>query len=75
MYRWPSSVHGESYKYFEYAVHENINNDYHVDILTNHESSSFARMYTIFNYIEFMEMRCYETRHNAYVLSVIPLVG
>ena len=51
----------ESYKYLAYFVHENINNEHHVEILTNAANRSFARIHSIFKYVGNMGVRSYET--------------
>ena len=61
----------ESYKYLGYFVHEHINNEHHVEILTNAAIRSFARIHSIFKSIGNMGVRSYETLYNAYVLPIM----
>ena len=61
----------ESYKYLGYFVHEHINNEHHVEILTNAASRSFARIHSIFKSIGNMGLKSYETLYNAYVLPIM----
>ena len=61
----------ESYKYLGYFVHEHMNNEHHVEILTNATSRSFARIHSIFKSIGNMGVLSYETLDNAYVLPIM----
>ena len=61
----------DSYKYLGYFVHEHLNNEHNVSVLTSAASRSFGRIHSSFKKLKNMGINTFETLCESYVYPIM----